>query len=895
VTTLDRLLRQAEVAAGQLASSASRDLDAAMTRGAERSAAWPRLAAHGNRLLEAIGRHSPTLSRLTLATPVPVPASPQLLRLADLFGAAADLLHSSPEVVSSAAPIEWSRQHLLDGHPDVEAISAAVYAPLARAAAWTLEPLHVVAVDALWSSDVVQLGPIPMSLDQLLSEVADVAFSTHRGLTRIGNLTAPGDPLQHHLSAWERAAHEALRHEPHRHTLRLISYTLAALSAAAAHGIDSQTDGTSRGAADRLRAAATTSLRASRWPDHVRLEGQVDRSLALASHDLRNQLVPLRWPAGWPPGDSSDTTIQLLLNAAARVAHHHHDVMHTIPIWINSRHLAVGNHAPASARRKQRAEPDQAVKVTLEDRRQGRWIQLTPTTPHPELEKLRADSKRVAELLDSARHTPPTRTPEAVRRPPAAVRGAEHGPGEPLASARQLCSALDFSPPTGAGQAVRQSAQRAAGWHQLAQVGNRLLAALGSPSPALVSISESTPLPLPVDPSIRQITAAIAAAADHTREPDPVLHVEATEILRRVAEWTLTPYRRFGSDPGVLAGSLQRLLAEVAVHGPPLSSSADPIAAAIQAWQSAGRAALDSSPSASTMSHLSADLTQAITALSDATISLGEAGTVPADAVEAMLGHLTTARRASHVAAEWPAHLRTGDKQEDPAFLASSDKLRSGLQPASRWTTARSGLLVDSWLLVVASSDLAVRLAQVVNTQPIRASGEHSRRPSGREQPDVASRSRTTALELDAQLIETARLHPEYTNRELARLLGYSSPGQVNFRLNEARAEGLLPRSARAKYTVIGAGRAEYDLLASATRDLAASLVLVHGLLARTPQLSSPDPGPRRPAARPSHSTDRAEDMLPSATSRWEVVQPPNRRLDVPARSGLAGPRTIVP
>lgn len=196
---------------------------------------------------------------------------------------------------------------------------------------------------------------------------------------------------------------------------------------------------------------------------------------------------------------------------------------------------------------------------------------------------------------------------------------------------------------------------------------------------------------------------------------------------------------------------------------------------------------------------------------------------------------------------------------------------------------------------MVASSDLAVRLAQVVNTQPIRASGEHSRRPSGREQPDVASRSRTTALELDAQLIETARLHPEYTNRELARLLGYSSPGQVNFRLNEARAEGLLPRSARAKYTVIGAGRAEYDLLASATRDLAASLVLVHGLLARTPQLSSPDPGPRRPAARPSHSTDRAEDMLPSATSRWEVVQPPNRRLDVPARSGLAGPRTIVP
>ena len=129
----------------------------------------------------------------------------------------------------------------------------------------------------------------------------------------------------------------------------------------------------------------------------------------------------------------------------------------------------------------------------------------------------------------------------------------------------------------------------------------------------------------------------------------------------------------------------------------------------------------------------------------------------------------------------------------------------------------------------------------------------------------------------------------------LARLLGYSSPGQVNFRLNEARAEGLLPRSARAKYTVIGAGRAEYDLLVSATRDLAASLVLVHGLFARTPQVFSPDRGPRRPAARRSHSTDRPEDMLRFATSRWEVVQPPNRRFDVPARSGLAGRRTILP
>lgn len=781
MTTLDRLLRQAEVVSGKLSSGASRDLGTAVIRGAERSAAWPRLAAHGNRLLEAIGRHSPTLSRLTLATAVPVPASPQLLRLADLFGAAADLLHSSPEVVSSAAPIEWSRQHLLNGHPDIEAISAAVYAPLARAAAWTLEPLHVATVDALWSSDVLQLGPIPMSLDQLLTEAADVALSTHRGLTRLGNLTAPADPLQHHLSAWERAAHEALKHEPHRHTLRLISYTLAALSSVAAHGIDSQTDCTTRGLADRLRAAATTSLRASRWPDHVRLEGQVDRSLALASHDLRNQLVPLRSPGGWLPGDNSNATIQLLLTAAARVAHHHRDVMHTIPIWINSRHLTVGNHTPASVRRKQRGDPDQAVKVTLEDRRQGRWIQLTPTIPHPELEKLRADSKRVAELIDSARHTPDTGVSDAVRRPPAAVRSAQYGPGEPLASARQLSSALDFSPPTGAGQAVRQSAQRAAGWHQLAQVGNRLLAVLGRPSPALASISESTPLPLPVDPSIRQITATIAAAADHTREPDPVLHAEAIEILRCVAEWTLTPYRRFGSDPGVLAGSLQRLLAEVAVHGPPLSSSAHLIAAAaIQAWQSAGRAALDGSPSASTMSHLSADLTQAVTALSDATIALGEAGRVPAGAVEAMLGHLTTARRASHIAAEWPAHLRTGDKHEDPAFLASSDKLRSGLQPTSRWTTAHSGLFGDSWLLVVASSDLALRLAQVVATQPIRASGEHSRRQSGREKPGVAGRSRTTALEMDAQLIETARLHPEYTNRELARLLGYSSPGQVN-------------------------------------------------------------------------------------------------------------------
>lgn len=156
-------------------------------------------------------------------------------------------------------------------------------------------------------------------------------FSTHRGLTRLAP-TSPGDPLQHHLNTWERAAHEALRHEPHRHTLRLISYTLASLSAVAAHGIDSQTDGMSW--ASRIDcAAATTSLRASRWPDHVRLEGQVDRSLALASHDLRNQLVPLRSPGGWPAGDNSDATIQLLLNAAARIAHHHHDVMHTMPIF----------------------------------------------------------------------------------------------------------------------------------------------------------------------------------------------------------------------------------------------------------------------------------------------------------------------------------------------------------------------------------------------------------------------------------------------------------------------------------------------------------------------------------------------------------------------------------
>ena len=893
MTTLDRLLRQAEVAAGRLPSSASLDLDTAMTNGAERSAAWPRLAAHGNRLLEAIGRHSPILSRLTLATPVPVPASPNLLRLADLLGAAADLLHSSPDVVHRAAPIEWSRQHLLDGHPDIETISAAVYAPLARAAAWTLEPLHVVTVDALWSSDVLQLGPIPMSLDQLLGEAADVAFSTHRGLTRLGNLTAPADPLQHDLSVWEGAAHEALRREPHRHTLRLISYTLASLSAVAAHGIDSQTDGTSRGVADRLRAAATTSLRASRWPDHVRLEGQVDRSLALASHDLRNQLVPLRSPGGWPAGDNSDAAIQLLLNAAARIAHHHHDVMHTIPIWINSRHLTVGNHTPASTRRKQRGDPDQAVKVTLEDRRQGRWIQLTPAIPHPELEKLRAYSKRVAELIDSARHTPPTRTPDAARqRQPEPVSTAlashwrPHGGFAPRStSARRPEQGRPCVNPLSVQRAgINSRRWGIACWPRWAALAT-----------ALASISESTPLPLPVDPSIRQITAAITAAADHTREPDPVLHAEVMEILRCVAEWTLTPYRRFGSDPGVVAGSLQRLLAEVAVHGPPLSSSADPIAAAIQAWQSAGRSALDSSPSASTMSHLSADLTQAITALSDATIALGEAGTVPADAVEAMLGHLTTARRASHVAAEWPAHLRTGDKQEDPALLAISDKLRSGLQSTSRWTTARSGLLGDSWLLVVASSDLAVRLAQVVATQPIRASGEHSRRQSGREQPGVASRSRTTALEMDAQLIETARLHPEYTNRELARLLGYSSPGQVNFRLNEARAEGLLPRSARAKYTLIGAGRAEYDLLASATRDLAASLVLVHGLFARISQPPSPDRGLRRSVASPRHVTDRPEDALRPAASRWEVVQPPNRRLDMPVGSRPAGPRTIVP
>lgn len=89
MTTLGQLLGQAEAAAALLSSSAGTDLDTAFAEAATRSAAWPRLAAHSNRLLEAIGWHSSTLSRIAAATPVPVPPDRALARISDLMGAAA--------------------------------------------------------------------------------------------------------------------------------------------------------------------------------------------------------------------------------------------------------------------------------------------------------------------------------------------------------------------------------------------------------------------------------------------------------------------------------------------------------------------------------------------------------------------------------------------------------------------------------------------------------------------------------------------------------------------------------------------------------------------------------------------------------------------------------------
>lgn len=61
-----------------------------------------------------------------------------------------------------------------------------------------------------------------------------------------------------------------------------------------------------------------------------------------------------------------------------------------------------------------------------------------------------------------------------------------------------------------------------------------------------------------------------------------------------------------------------------------------------------------------------------------------------------------------------------------------------------------------------------------IRTQPTRSGG------SGRRQ---------STPEMDAQLIAAAREHPHYTVRELAQMLGYSSPGQVHARLRRARAK----------------------------------------------------------------------------------------------------------
>ncbi len=902
MTTLGQLLGQAEAAAAHLSSSAGTDLDTAFAEAATRSAAWPRLAAHSNRLLEAIGWHSSTLSRIAAATPVPVPADRALARIADLMGAAADLIHSSPDMVHKATPTEWSRRHLLDNHPDIGAVATAVYGPLARAAVWTLEPLHVATVSALWQSETMASGPLPTGLDELINEASDAAFSTHRTLTRLATLTAPANPLEYHLDIWQRAAHAALRHEPHRHTLRLISYTMAALCSAASNGLDSRLIEVPDGAIDQLRRAATTSLRTSRWPDHVRLEGQVDRELALASHDLRNQLLPLFSPGAWAAVDSGAATVRLVVDVAARIARHHHDAMRTVPIWINSRYVPVGTHTPVSRAWKRVLKREPPLTITREDQRRGRWVQLSPTTVHPELDILRTASRTLTDLLDGVHNSlavNPAADVEAAAHP--ARRSSTRYPDlvHPLREARLFVAGLDLTAPLTRSQAVGQAARRAAGWHELAAVGDRLLTVLGSPSPALRSICQATPLPLPPEPILQQLTAVMATAATQIHGPDEPLHAETVDILTRVARWTIDPHQHLDSDSRFLTDALRRFLAEDAARGVPTQGTddIDPVQGVIRTWQAIGRATLDNRPAAPTMRRLAADLTTVITVATDAAIVIEEEGGLPTDTVQGVLGHLATARRASHPAGDWPAHLRTGEGHDDPAFVTASENLRNQLQPTpghNPWTMDHPNLIARTRLLVSAGSDLATRFAQVVTSQPIKSSGEYMRI---RTQPTRSGGSgrRQSTPEMDAQLIAAAREHPHYTVRELAQMLGYSSPGQVHARLRRARANGVLPGSTRAKYRAIGPGRAVYDRLVSGSREMAASLALAHRSFTRIMD----DPGLAPHEQSPATSTallqaGRSVESTVGDAPRWEVIQPPTRHVDVPSWQS-ARPFTIAP
>lgn len=203
-------------------------------------------------------------------------------------------------------------------------------------------------------------------------------------------------------------------------------------------------------------------------------------------------------------------------------------------------------------------------------------------------------------------------------------------------------------------------------------------------------------------------------------------------------------------------------------------------------------------------------------------------------------------------------------------------------------------LIARTRLLVSAGSDLATRFAQVVTSQPIKSSGEYMRTLTQPTRSGGSGRPQPTP-EMDAQLIVAAREHPQYTIRELAQMLGYSSPGQVHARLRRARANGLLPGSTRAKYKVIGPGRAEYDRLVGGSREMAASLALAHRGFARIMDDPGLAPHEESPATSPAPlQAGRSVESTVGDAPRWEVIQSPTRHVDAPSWQP-ARPSTIVP